>query len=257
MARWTAFKPRGHFSFDARSVQTRWPQLHAADCEPLPDDRYLLEGWALFHNGRFEEAHRAGLALGVEGLTLVNKASCIHAAHLESRAATRMALLQATAERAAAHVLAQAHNPNAHYLLACALAHYSRGLSVAQVLAQRHGSSIKAALETSIALQARHADAHFALGAFHADIIDKVGILIGAMTYAVRVQSCLKLFQSGFALCPHSVFGMLEYALALHRLEGDAQEQEVQGLYQKAAALEAHDAHDYLLIAQARCGYRG
>ena len=256
MARWTSFKPRGHYSFDASSLPTHWPQLHAADCEPLPDDRYLLEGWALFHNGRFEDAHRAGLALGVEGLTLANKAACVHAAHLESQQANRLTLLQATAERATTHVLTQAHNPNAHYLLACALAYYSQSLSVAQALAQGLGKSIKSALETSIALQADHADAHFALGAFHAEIIDKVGILIGAMTYAVRVQTCLNLFQSGFALCPHSATGLLQYALALHRLEGDASEKDVQMLYQKAAAQEARDAHDYLLIAQARSGFR-
>jgi hypothetical protein len=39
---------------------------------------------------------------------------------------------------------------------------------------------------SAIALQPRHADAHIALGAFHAEVIDKVGALIGGMTYGAK-----------------------------------------------------------------------
>ena len=38
---------------------------------------------------------------------------------------------------------------------------------------------VKNALETTIQLAPKHADAHIALGAFHAEVIDKVGSLLG------------------------------------------------------------------------------
>ncbi len=45
---------------------------------------------------------------------------------------------------------------------------------------------MKEALEKTIKLQPRHADAHIALAAFHAEVIDKVGSLIGGMTYGAK-----------------------------------------------------------------------
>jgi len=116
------------------------------------------------------------------------------------------------------------------------------------------GSRIKGALETAIALQPRHADAHFALGAFHAEIVDKVGILIGSMTYGARVDTCLSMFESGLTLYPQSVGGLLEYGIALQMLEGDAREAQTRDLYQRAAALPPQDAHEYLLVQKAQRG---
>ena len=63
--------------------------------------------------------------------------------------------------------------------MAYALGRYSPGISVAKALAQGLGSKVKHALETTLKLQPKHADAHIALGAFHAEVIDKVGKLLG------------------------------------------------------------------------------
>ena len=63
--------------------------------------------------------------------------------------------------------------------MAYALGRYSQGISVAKALAQGLGGKVKNALETTIKLAPKHADAHIALGAFHAEVIDKVGSLLG------------------------------------------------------------------------------
>ena len=49
-------------------------------------------------------------------------------------------------------------------------------------------------LEAAIKLAPKHADAHIALGAFHAEVIDKVGALVGCMTYGVRADAAIALF---------------------------------------------------------------
>ncbi len=254
MSRWTLFTATGHFAYDSEAVKKHWPRLHACDQEPLPQDPALLQAWTLFHNGHFEAAHRAGLELGDAGLTVANRSACVYATQLESRESERLALYHETAERAASHAEREPHNPNAHYLLAYALGRYSHGISVARALAAGMGSRIKTALETTIALQPLHADGHFALGAFHAEIIDKVGPLIGVMAYGAKKGVSLQMFRQGFALQPHSPMGLMEYAMALLVLEGDACHEEATSLCRQAAALTPMDAREYLDIAAAKSG---
>ena len=83
------------------------------------------------------------------------------------------------AERAEAQQAEDAKNANAYYWMAYALGRYSQGISVAKALAQGLGGKVKTALETAIKLAPKHADAHIALGTFHAEVIDKVGKLLG------------------------------------------------------------------------------
>jgi tetratricopeptide (TPR) repeat protein len=257
MGRWTTFTATDQFAYDTKAVKRQWARLHACDQEAPPDAPELLQAWTLFHNGHFEEAHRDGLRLGEAGLTVANKAACIYAAHLEPLESERLALYQQVSARAEAHIQSQPDNANAHYLLAYSLGRYSQGISVAQALAQGLGSKIKTALETTIALQPRHADAHFALGAFHAEIIDKVGPMIGFMTYGAKKGVSLEMFEQGFTLQPRSPTGLLEYAAALLMLEGDMRREQATAIYRQAAALQAMDAREYLDIAAAKGGIEG
>ena len=66
-------------------------------------------------------------------------------------------------------------NANAHYWMAYALGRYSQGISVAKALAQGLGSKVKARARDDDQAAPKHADAHIALGTFHAEVIDKVG----------------------------------------------------------------------------------
>ena len=103
-------------------------------------------------------------------------------------------------------------------------------------------------------MQPRHADAHFALGAFHAEIIDKVGALIALMAYGAKKDVSLQMFEQGFALLPRSPLGLVDYATALLILEGDARQLEASALLEQAASLKAADAQEHLHIALAKIG---
>ena len=139
----------------------------------------MLAAWALFHAGEFQKATEAGLKAGGAGITVANKAQSIYANYLEKSEKTKLALFLEVAERAEAQQAEEPKNANAYYWQAYALGRYSQGISVAKALAQGLGSKVKTALETAIKLQPKHADAHIALGAFHAEVIDKVGSLLG------------------------------------------------------------------------------
>ena len=252
MARWTAFPYAGEYQFDAESVRRHWARLHVGDAEPLPSDTRLLEAWALFHNGEFQKAMDAGLQMGLNGLTLAHKSACIYATYLEQKEKTRLDLYREVAERAEAHAAQDPDNPNAHFWHAYALGRYSQGISVAKALAQGLGTRVKTSLERTITLQPRHADAHIALGAFHAEVIDKVGSLIGSMTYGARKDVGLNLFQEALRINLQSALAMIEYANALLMLEGDQKLREATRLYQQAAAFKPFDAAERLDVEMAR-----
>ena len=85
---------------------------------------------------------------------------------------------------------------------------------MAKALAQGIGNKVKHSLERAIALAPGHADARIALGAFHAEVIDKVGPLIGGMTYGAKKDVALRLFQEALQLHPESPLARTEYANA-------------------------------------------
>ena len=252
MAKWTAFPQIGEYEFDAASTRRNWARLHTGDAEPLPAEADVLAAWALFHSGEFQKAVQAGLKAGGTGITVANKATCIYANYLEKKEKVRLDLFMEVVQRAEAQVANDAKNPNAHYWVAYALGRYSQGISVAKALAQGLGGKVKTALETTIKLQPRHADAHIALGAFHAEVIDKVGSLRGGMTYGAKKETGLKLFQEALKLNPSSAICLIEYANALVMLDGDKKMKDATLLYEQAAAIKPLDAEGRLDVEMAR-----
>jgi hypothetical protein len=252
MAKWTAFPhDSADYRCDAAALKKKWARLHAGDAEPLPKDDKVLAAWALFHAGEFQKAHDAGLKAGNAGITVANKAQAIYANYLEKSEKTKLAMFMEVAERAEAQAAEEPKNANAHYLLAYALGRYGQGISVAKALAQGLGSKVKAALETAIKLQPKHADAHIALGAFHAEVIDKVGSLLGR-TQGASKDAGLAMYKTALKLNPSSAIAMVEYANGLVMLEGDKKMKEAEKLYADAAACEPLDAMERLDVEMAK-----
>ena len=252
MAKWTAFPHAGDYNFDVASVKKNWVRLHQGDCEPLPKDAAILAAWILFHNGEFQKAFDAGIKAGGEGVTVANKAACIYANYLETKEKPKLDMFMEAAARAEAMQETDPKNANAYYWQAYALGRYGQGISVAKALAQGLGSKIKQALEQAIKLQPKHADAHIALAAFHAEVIDKVGSLIGGMTYGAKKDVGLSLFKKALELNPTSAIGMIEQANGMVMLEGDKKMKEATQLYEQAADSKPLDATERLDVEMAK-----
>ena len=252
MARWTAFAhDDGDYTYDTATLKKKWARLHAGDAEPLPKDDKVLAAWALFHAGEFQKATEAGLKAGGAGITVANKAQSIYANYLEKSEKTKLALFMEVAERAEAQAGAEPKNANAWYFMAYALGRYSQGISVAKALTQGLGSKVRGALETTIKLAPKHADAHIALGAFHAEVIDKVGGLLGR-TQGASKDTGLAMYKNALKLNPTSAIAMVEYANGLVMLEGDKKMKEATQLYEDAAACEPMDAMERLDVEMAK-----
>jgi tetratricopeptide (TPR) repeat protein len=252
MAKWTAFPyDSADYTYGAAALKKHWARLHAGDAEPWPQDEAVQAAWALFHAGHFQKAFEAGLKAGGAGITVANKAQCIHANYLEKSEKNKLAMFLEAAERAEAQQAAEPKNPNAWYWQAYALGRYSQGISVAKALAQGLGGKVKAALETTIRLAPKHADAHIALGSFHAEVIDKVGKLLGK-TQGADAATGLKMYRKALELNPGSAIAMVEYANGLVMLEGDKRMKDAEKLYAEAAACTPMDAMERLDVEMAR-----
>lgn len=252
MANWSPYPyDSGAYRYDPAALKARWDRLHAGDAEPLPDDPDVLQAWALFHAGDFEQACQAGLKAGPGGLVVAHKAQSVYAQYLEPSEQHKLALFQAVAARAEAQLAYEPDNANVHYLFAFALGRCSPGLRQQQALAQDLGARVKGSLETAIRLQPRHADAHVALGSFHAEVIDKVGKMLGH-TQGADAATGLRLFRQALKLNPTSAMAMIEYANGLLMLEGEHRLAEAEELYAQAAACEPMDATERLDVEKAR-----
>jgi tetratricopeptide (TPR) repeat protein len=250
---WAKFPhPDKAYTYTAATLKKAWDRLHKGDAEPFPKNDDVVEAWLAFHAGEFQKATQLGLDAGDDGVTVANKAQAIYANYLEQNDKRKLELFQEVAARAEQQQKKQPKNANAFYWQAYALGRYAQGISVAQALAQGIGGKVKSALETAIKLSPKHADAHIALGAYHAEVIDKVGAMIGGLTYGAKKDVALKMYREAIRLNPNSAIARIEYANGLVMLEGKKALKEAEKLYAEAAECEAGDAMERLDVELAK-----
>jgi len=240
------------FTYTAATLKKAWDRLHKGDAEPWPKEDALIEAWIAFHAGEFQKANDLGVKAGGAGVTVANKAQAIYANYLEEDEKAKLALLEEVAERALAQQKKDGKNANAFYWQAYALGRYGQGISIAKALAQGIGTQVKNALDTTLKLVPKHADANIASGSYHAEIIDKVGALLGGVTYGAKKDVGLKHFETALKLNPDSAIARIEYANGLVMLEGKKSLAKAEKLYEEAAACEAHDAMEKLDVELAK-----
>ena len=250
---WKKFPhPDKSFAYAGGALEKHWARLHRGDCEPFPDDETARDAWRAYHAGDFAKAVELGLGAGPSGINAANKAAMIYANYLEDDEAVKLQLFEEIAERCVALQAAAPKNANAWYIHAYALGRYSQGISVAKALAQGLGGKIKESLDQALKLQPRHADAHIALGTWHAEIIDKVGSLVGGLTYGAKKEASEKHFRAALDLNPDSAIARTEYADGLVMLFGRSRMKDAERLYEEAVACTPADAMEKLDIEAAK-----
>ena len=274
---WTAFphdaKP---FAYAGDALKKAWPTLHAGDTEPFPDAKRaaalikaagkaapkgvdadalatrLQDAWRAFHHGDFKAAFDAGEALGVVGASVATKAIGIHATYLVDGDAEQLKRYEQAAKLAEAAVKALPDEANSHYRLAFALGRYSQGISIAKALKQGIASKVRDALQVALDLSPKHAEAHTALALYHAEIIGKIGAMIGGLTYGAKASEAESHIKTALKLTPNSPIAHIEHGNVLMLLHGDKQEDTAAAAYEKAAKLKPADAMEALDAAYAR-----
>ena len=274
---WTAFPHDAKaFTYAGDALKKAWPTLHAGDTEPYPDAKraavllkaagkaapkgvdadalavQLQDAWRAFHHGDFKAAFDAGEALGPVGASVATKAIGIHATYLVDREAEQLKRYELAAKLAEGAVKALPGEANSHDRLAFALGRYSQGISIAKALKQGFAGKVRDALDTALELAPRHAEAHTALALYHAEIINKIGAMIGGLTYGAKASEAESHIKTALKLTPDSPIAHIEYGNVLMLLHGDKQEDAAAAAYEKAAKLKPADAMEALDAAYAR-----
>src|SRR5579872_6350193 len=97
---WTKFPyPDPAYTYTAAGLKKAWARLHAGDCEAFPKDAELVNAWIAFHAGDFEKAAKLGLAQGVDGYSVANKATSIYANYIEKSEAKKLKFFEEVAAR--------------------------------------------------------------------------------------------------------------------------------------------------------------
>lgn len=274
---WAAFPHDAKsFTYDGDALKKAWPKLHAGDCEPFPDDKRaaaliaaagkaapkgvdakalaaaLQDAWRAFHRGDFKAAFEAGEALGPVGASVATKAIGIHATYLVEDEDEKLKRFQQAAKLAEAAVKALPDEANSHYRLAFALGRYSQGLSIAKALKEGIAGKVRAALDTTLGLEPKHAEAHTAMALYHAEIINKIGSMIGGLTYGAKAADAEKHIKEAVKLTPASPIALIEHGNVMMLLHGDKKEDDAAAAYEKAAKAKPVDAMEALDAAYAR-----
>jgi tetratricopeptide (TPR) repeat protein len=241
------------YEYSASTIKKAWPRLHAGDAEPLPKDAASLNAWIAFHAGDFSKAVDFGLQADTSsGSNAANKAQVIYANYLEPNEKKQLALYEEVAQRCEALQDSDPSNANSFYLYAYAMGRYGQGIGIVKAATSGIAGKVKSALDTSLKLAPKHADAHIALGTYHAEIIDKLGSMLGGLTYGASKDTGLKMFKKALELNPDSAIAHIEYANGLVMLEGKKKIAEAEKLYQQATEHNPMDAMERLDVELAK-----
>ena len=268
---WAAFPHDARsFAYAGEGLKKAWSKLHAGDAEPYPDARRadtllaaagkaapkgmeadslavaLQDAWRAFHRGDFQVAHDAGVALGPIGASVAVKALGIHTTYLVHADEERLRRFEQAAKLAEAAIKALPDEANSHYRYAFALGRYSQGLSIAKALKAGIAGKVRGALEATLDLSPKHAEAHTAMALYHAEIIGKVGAMIGGLTYGAKAAEAEKHIATALKLTPDSPIAHIEHGNVLMLLHGDKKEDAAAAEYEKAARLKPLDAMEAL-----------
>jgi len=267
---WASFPHEdADFEYGTAKLKKAWAELHRGDQEPFPDaDRILTldsecsdpdatadalqQAWRDFHAGRFADAVAGADAIGLVAHAVANKACGIYADYLEDDEAVKVDIYRDGIRRAEAAIARWPEDANAHYFHAFLLGRYSQSISVTKALTEGVAGKIRHSLDRALKLAPRHAEAWTASGLYHAEIIDKVGKLIGGMTYGASADRGLADCRKALELTPDAPIAHIEYGNALYLLYGDKRLDESNAAYEKAAAIKPIEAMQRLDMQYAR-----
>ena len=269
-SKWAAFPHDAKaYAYTGDALKKAWNALHAGDNEPYPDAKRaqalidaagkaakgldagtlatrLQDAWRSFHHGDFQAAFESGEALGPLGASVAVKALGIHATYLVDDDAEKLRHFEQAGKLAEAAIKALPGEANSHYRHAFALGRYSQGLSIAKALKQGIAGKVRDSLQAALELAPKHAEAHTALALYHAEIIGKIGAMIGGLTYGAKAAEAESHIRTALKLTPDAPIAHVEHGNILMLLYGGKKEDEAANAFEKAGKLKPRDAMEAL-----------
>ena len=251
ISNWEALPEDFKFDYDLEQLATVWAQLHESDKSLFPQESdeldtdlttNLIDAWLDFHNGDFESAAKKAVELGDHGAVVLAKsvtAYCDYLCEDEDQAIQLLSDAMDFCEKATESLPDSA---NTHFVYGLLMGRYSQRISITKALSQGLGGKIREHLDTALELEPTHAEAHTASGIYHSEIIDKMGAMLGGMTYGAKKPKAIKHFDNSIKHAPNTPITYIEYSNGLTLLEGSKAEDKISELLTQATECEALDA---------------
>ena len=236
------------FDYTQQQLAENWDALHVGDQYEYPlnyeGDEDILnaqaQAWLHFHNGDFYKAAKMGLELEEHGAVVLAKAVAAYCDYLCEDEDEVLKLLSQTMEVCEESAQALPDCANTQFVNALIMGRYSQCISITKALSQGLGGKIKSYLESTLELEPNHAEAHTGMALYHSEIIDKIGAMIGGLTYGAKKPIALEHFKTSMELASELPITLIEHANGLLLL--GEKESKAAELYQQACECEALDA---------------
>lgn len=239
------------FDLAGGTLKKNWAKIHRGNLEPFPDSAKARQAWQAYHEGRFGAAVRAGIKHGDECLLPAAFAATMYAHYLENDEDEKLGRFEQAVELAEQAAEFDPESANAHFMLAVALGRYSQYINILEALAKGIAPRVKESLEECLEIESEHAEAHAALAAWHAEIVDTLGSMLANLRFGAKRKLAEEHFDTAIELCPESSFPYIEKAYGLILMYGDDSEDEVRELLETAVGMTPVEAMQALDIDRA------
>ena len=248
IANWESLPEDYTFDYDQSQLAEIWETLHIGDQYEYPlnyegDEEILqaqADAWLHYHNGDFQKAAEIGLDLDEHGSVVLAKSVAAYCDYLCEDEDQVLQLLSDTMKICEKAALELSDCANAQFVNALIMGRYSQRISITKALSQGLGGKIKSYLDTTLELEPNHAEAHTAMALYHAEIIDKIGAMIGGLTYGAKKSIALEHFDTSMQLAAEVPITAIENANGLLLLGGN--NKKANELYQHASECNVLDA---------------
>jgi len=239
------------FDLSGAALKKSWAALHRGNLEPFPGSAKVRKAWQAYHEGRFGDAVRAGVKHGDKCLLPAAFAATMYTHYLENDDKKKLKRFENAVDLAEQATEFDPESANAYFILATALGRYSQFINILEALAKGIAPRVKEALEQCLELEPEHAEAHAALAAWHAEIVDTLGSMLASLRFGAKRRRAEEHFDAAIELCPKLPFSYIEKASGLVLLYGDDGEDEIRDLLETALSMSPADAIQALDIEQA------
>ena len=201
---------------------------------------------AAFSEGEYVEAAGLGEALGTaSGHALAAEALAIYA-HYVAEEEAKAPLLQRAMRSAETAIELDPGSAEAHLQSAHATGRYSQLFGPMKAMREGYPKKVRALIERAVELDPDHFGAHLSLASWHAEAIDKGGMMARTLLGANK-KTALTHFEQAMALAPDRNIVLIEYAAGLLMLERRKGRSRARDMLVRGIELPPQDAFQRIL----------
>lgn len=245
------------FTLELANQPNAHPALKALlNNEIAPLASAVQQAWRYHYEGKFKEAYELGMQLGPAGAVPAIYAKLMHATFMDASPKDKLAAFR---EAAAQSEKLLPMTPDYHFAefgLLYARVRILERLSTTQALATGFLGSTQKSLKAFTESSPNNSLYPTTLGGIQAGVVERVGSLIGRMTYGATANRTIEHFEHALQLETALPVIYNEYIVALNRLDADAHQERIQRLAQQCAKLTPFSAEEALNQALCHSTYQ-